>query len=117
MLNDFNYTLISDFDKGGEFQNLCNEILDFQTNEYEVCMQEMLLTVGAWDNVRAGANIMRVDTKTMGSVIITIAPGAYQSIPKLVTAMNDAIIEFNKHFLVSHEGASDDVKARLYPLM
>src|SRR3977135_2118079 len=62
MLSDFTYTLVSDRLDGGDFTNTCNEQLDFQTRKYEVCMQDLTLTVGSWDNVREGGNMIYVKT-------------------------------------------------------
>ena len=56
MLSDFSYTLISKRGEGGDFTSICNEIMDFQTHRYEVCLQDMLFLPGTWKNVREGGN-------------------------------------------------------------
>ena len=91
MLSEFNYVLISNNDQGGEFYNTCNEILDFHTNEYEVCMQEMVLMVGAWDNVRDGANSIIIRMGTQPPKTVYIVPGSYSTIQSLITAINNVI--------------------------
>ena len=91
MLSEFNYVLISNNDQGGEFYNTCNEILDFHTNEYEVCMQEMVLMVGAWDNVRDGANSIIIRMGTQPPNTVYIVPGRYSTIQSLITAINNVI--------------------------
>src|SRR3977135_334239 len=62
MLSVFSYTLVSDRTNGGDLSNTCNEQLDFQPHKSEVCMQDMTLTVGSWDNVREGGNMIYVKT-------------------------------------------------------
>src|SRR3981189_2077215 len=62
MLSDFSYTLISPIGQGGDFLNTCNQILDFQSHEYEVCIQDMLFLPGAWQNVREGFNSFKLQT-------------------------------------------------------
>ena len=91
MLSEFNYVLVSNHDEGGEFYNTCNEVLDFHTNEYEVCMQEMILTVGAWDNVRDGTNSIIIRMGTQAPKTVYIVPGHYPTIQSLVTAINNVI--------------------------
>ena len=56
MQDNFTFTLVSDDSTGGNFYTLCNEMLDFQTVPYEVCMREIFISYGAWDNVRPGSN-------------------------------------------------------------
>ena len=75
----------------GDFFNTCNEMLDFQTNEYEVCMQEMILTIGAWDNVRDGTNSIIITTVKDVPIIVTISPGHYATYQPLVTEINSPI--------------------------
>ena len=62
MLSDFSYTMISPINGGGDFFNTCNQILDFQTQEYEVCVQDMLFLPGAWQNVRNEYNTFKLLT-------------------------------------------------------
>ena len=82
MQNDFTYALVSNVNKGGNFMNTCNESLDFQTRKYEVCMQDMLVTVGAWDNVRDGNNQIIVKTSHLPDIIAYIKPGRYIQLPE-----------------------------------
>ena len=60
MLSDFSYTLISNRGEGGDFTSICNEILDFQTHRYEVCLQDMLFLPGAWKTIREEANTIKI---------------------------------------------------------
>jgi hypothetical protein len=108
MLNEFTYTLVSEIDQGGNFFNSCNEILDFQTTHYEVCMQEMLLTVGAWDNVRDGTNTITL----MGnqSKITTIKPDHYPTITLLVNGINNAMVGWNGHLVYDEDGKTIEFK-------
>src|SRR3981189_1839271 len=62
MLSDFSYTLISPIGQGGHFFNTCNQILNFQSHEYEVCVQDMLFLPGAWLNVREDFNSFKLQT-------------------------------------------------------
>ena len=91
MLSEFTYILVSDHDSGGDFFNTCNEMLDFQTNEYEVCMQEMILTIGAWDNVRDGTNSIIITIQNKSPIIVYLTPGHYPTFQPLVTEINNQI--------------------------
>jgi hypothetical protein len=105
MLNEFTYTLVSDVDQGGNFINSCNEILDFQTIPYEVCMQEMLLTVGAWDNVRDGTNHCVLKGKhQLQPLVLSIKPNHYPTISALLDGINNAIKEANDMYRVVPSG-------------
>src|SRR6267154_3286717 len=113
MLNEFNYTKVSGYDKGGDFENMCNEILDFQTHRYEVCLQEMMITIGAWDNVRVGANSITVFTKTFTVPNIAfVKPGAYQTIKQLVVAINAGLsAESDRYYTPRSDAIPVDVYA------
>src|SRR6266853_2438589 len=55
MLADFTYTMVGNA-VNGTLKNTTPYEFDFQTDEYEVCVLDMLFIPGAWDNVRAEAN-------------------------------------------------------------
>ena len=104
MQNEFNYIMVSNRDGGGDFYNTCNETLDFQTNEYEVCMQELILNVGAWDNVRDGSNFITIKPEDYHARPVHLIPNHYPTIQSLVDACNLALRGWgsNLHY---HESA------------
>src|SRR5437773_8707517 len=76
---EFNYVLVSDEDNGMQFTNICNQELNFQEGEpYEVCMQDMLFTFSAWDNVREGENTITVKRYGQGYGYIFPPPIPWQ---------------------------------------
>ena len=91
MQSEFAYTLVSDVGKGGDISNTCNEMLDFQTNKYEVCMQDMVLSTGAWDNVRGSCNMFYIDTKYLPPITAYIKPGRYVTLDGFINTINLAI--------------------------
>jgi hypothetical protein len=86
METDFNYVLVSDADEGSSFSNTCNQELDF-TTPYEVCLQDMLFSIGAWDNVREGSNMIYVDIDGRREIRF-LTPGRYATKERLVEAIN-----------------------------
>src|SRR5258708_6599622 len=93
MLSEFTHVLISDLDEGGDFVNSCSEYLDFTLDRYEVCMQEIQITVGAWDNVRVSANAIGIDTTASNPhpPSILVEPGAYTTLAQLIEAINKSL--------------------------
>src|ERR1700727_1888307 len=89
MLNDFTYTLVSPHNEAGKFQNSCMHQLDFQTNEYEVCMQDMSVAVNAWNNVRDGANGITIGGSM--SFQVYVQEGVYFNYEDLIKAFNDSL--------------------------
>src|SRR3977135_1313511 len=90
MLSDFTYTLVSDRLDGGDFTNTCNEQLDFQTRKYEVCMQDLMLTVGSWDNVREGGNMIYVKTG-QSTLTAYVKYGRYTNLYPFMQAIDTAL--------------------------
>ena len=90
MLSDFTYTLVSDRLDGGDFTNTCNEQLDFQTRKYEVCMQDLMLTVGSWDNVREGGNMIYVKT-SQSTFTAYVKYGRYTNLYLFMHAIDAAL--------------------------
>ena len=58
MLSDVTYTLTGTI-IGGVLENRSNTELDFKSFAFEVCILDMLFMPGSWDNVRAGANVIK----------------------------------------------------------
>ena len=72
MTNEFTITLVG---RGGRFNTLINEELDFATQPYEVCLQEMVFTPGSWGNVRSKANwFIGYDQNTKKSKTLFLPP-------------------------------------------
>ena len=90
MLSDFTYTLVSGRMDGGDFSNTCNELLDFQTRKYEVCMQDLMLTVGSWDNVREGGNMISVKT-SQATLTAYLKYGRYTNLYTFMYAIDTAL--------------------------
>ena len=90
MLSDFTYTLVSERLDGGDFTNTCNEQLDFQTRKYEVCMQDLMLTVGSWDNVREGGNMIFVKT-SQSAFTAYVKNGRYTNLYIFMHAIDAAL--------------------------
>src|SRR5271156_1980705 len=103
MQNSFTYTMVSEVDQGGNFSNTCNELLDFQSSSYEVCLREIFISYGAWDNVRAGNNWLFFDLSKDGSMIHHkeegftdqwreyMRPGKYDTLKAYVDELNVAV--------------------------
>ena len=100
MRPDFNFILVSGKDNGMDFVNSCNEALDFQETPYEVCLQEMMFSIGAWDNVRAGANAITIKLVNGQRVNAYVTPGRYTNTPDLIKAINDAMIPISNFALI-----------------
>ena len=79
-------------------------MLDFQTNEYEVCMQELMLTVGGWDNVRDGTNTMILKGNFGSPLLLSIEPGHYPTIESLVKEFNKELSLENNRYRPSRTG-------------
>ena len=80
MQDNFTYTLVSDDGNGGNFYNSCNEMLDFQTTPYEVCLREIFISYGAWDNVRLGSNWIGMrDFSWLPWKYVYMKPGKYDN--------------------------------------
>src|SRR5271170_5884044 len=90
MDSNFTFTLVSELGDGGQFYNTCNEILDFETHPYEVCVLEIFFHVGAWDNVREGANQIKYmqDYKDRTTLV---KPGNYDNHHDLLVAIHHAM--------------------------
>jgi hypothetical protein len=56
-MNEFTISIASKINDNQISVNICSEI-DFETVPYEVTLQDIMYTPGAWDNVREGANIV-----------------------------------------------------------
>ena len=69
-------------------------------------MQDMLLTVGAWDNVCDGINKIIVKTSHLPDIIAYIKPGRYIQLPKFVPAINNALNV--EHFKYVNPRANDE---------
>src|SRR3977135_2713989 len=91
MLADFTYTLVSERKNRGDFSNTCNEFLDFQTHKYEVCMQDLTLTVGSWDNVREGGNMIYVKTRHLALITTYVKYGRYTNLYTFAHAIDQAL--------------------------
>jgi hypothetical protein len=90
MLPEFNYILVSDEDNGTQFSNICNQELNFQDGEpYEVCMQDMIYPIGAWDNVREGGNTITVAYENEPVRVLHLATGRYTSKEMLINHINN----------------------------
>src|SRR5271167_2478914 len=88
MQNNFTYTLVSGDTNGGRFWNSCNQQLDFATHAYEVCLREMIMVVGAWDNVREGGNEITYNAQQSQCVI---PAGRYESHDNLIHRINKVL--------------------------
>ena len=88
MQSDFNYVLVSEEDNGMNFSNTCNVELDFASQPYEVCMQDMIYSVGGWDNVQPNTNYFDVKFPDGETVRRYIPPGHYPTPQKLIEAIN-----------------------------
>src|SRR5438477_4996099 len=77
MLPEFNYILVSDEDNGTQFSNICNQELNFQDEPYEVCMQDMIFSIGSWNQVREGGNTITVTYENEPAQIIHSHTGRY----------------------------------------
>src|SRR5438477_3179341 len=94
MQSEFNYILVSDEHNGSQFSNHCNEELNFQDEQYEVCMQDIIFPAGAWDNVRVGGNMIKLLYGTMEEKIYYITPGKYLTIKALIKEINSKFYQF-----------------------
>jgi hypothetical protein len=92
MDSDFNYVLVSDVDEVSSFTNTCNQELDF-TTPYEVCLQDMLFSIGAWDNVRPGSNVIYVEIEGRHEKV-HVPPGRYTDKVRFVQAINQTLQVF-----------------------
>ena len=99
----------------GYFSNTCNELLDFQTHKYEVCMQDLTLTVGSWDNVREGGNMINIRTKYLLPTTAYVKLGRYTNLVGLVSAINNALNV--EHFKFVHNTQTDEEHTRLESYM
>jgi hypothetical protein len=91
--------MVSDDDNGMQFSNMCNQELNFQDGEYEVCMQDMIFSVGAWDNVRPGGNtilVTSVDPQQPDRTLY-IPTGRYTSSQTLFSAINNRFQTMYNH--------------------
>src|SRR3981189_2001882 len=89
MDKDFTITLIG---KGGRFNMLIHEELDFVTQPYEVCLQEMVFTPGSWGNVRSKANWFIVyDKKAKKSKTLYLPPRQYHSVSDILYGLNSVL--------------------------
>src|SRR5271156_1171836 len=92
MQDNFTYTLVSDDGNGGNFYNSFNEMLDFQTTPYEVCLREIFISYGAWDNVRPGSNWIEMrHVSWLPWKYVYMKPGKYDSLDKYITSLNEAV--------------------------
>ena len=114
MQSEFTYTLVSDVGNGGDISNTCNEILDFQTNKYEVCMQDMVLSTGAWDNVRASCNMFYIDSKFLPQITAHIKPGRYGTLDRFINAINLAINEHHYQHVVQTQTDEEHTRLQEY---
>ena len=89
MLNEFNYILVSGENDGGQFYNSCNRELDF-TEDYEVCMQDMLFPINEQPTVRLGKNWIEAHYHKDATVVV-VTPGNYKTAGELIDAVNKAI--------------------------
>jgi hypothetical protein len=105
MLTDFIYILVSERDNGGQFVNSCEEMLDFETNTYEVCMQDMLVNVAGWDNVRDRANEVYLQlwnhekNRAKKKRTILIKPGRYLELLDFLKVLNEALKPHDIEFI------------------
>ena len=90
MDSNFTFTLVSELGGGGQFYNTCNETLDFETHPYEVCVLEIFFNVGAWDNVREGANQIKY-TQDYKDRTAFVKPGNYDNHYDLLIAIHNAM--------------------------
>src|SRR3977135_2180504 len=111
MLADFTYTLVSERKNRGDFSNTCNEFLDFQTHKYEVCMQDLTLTVGSWDNIREGGNMIHIKTKHLPPTMAYVKYGRYTNLVTFVHAIKQALD--TEHFKYVHNTQTDEEHSRL----
>ena len=89
MTKEFTITLVG---RGGRFNTLINEELDFATQPYEVCLQEMVFTPGSWGNVRSKANWFIVnDQNTKKSKTLFLPPRQYHSISDILYGLNNTL--------------------------
>jgi len=121
MQNSFTYTMVSEVDQGGNFSNTCNELLDFQSTPYEVCLREIFISYGAWDNVRAGNNWLFFDFSKDGSVFYNkeegfidqwreyMRPGKYDTLKAYVDELNVAV----SAMLYTARVSKDDIAFKL----
>ena len=91
MGDGFTVTLMG---KGGIFNTLLNEELDFATQPYEVCLQEMIFSPGSWGNVRPKVNWFIVYNRTIQtSKTLFLPPKQYQSITNILYELNRVIAD------------------------
>ena len=96
MDKDFTITLIG---KGGRFNMLIHEELDFVTQPYEVCLQEMVFTPGSWGNVRSKANWFIVyDKKAKKSKTLFLPPRQYHSVSDILYELNSTLAADYSYF-------------------
>ena len=88
MENNFNYVLVSEEDNGMKFFNTCNVEMDFTSEPYEVCMQDMIFSLGGWDNVRPEYNYFDVKFPNGDVIRRFIPPGLYPTPQLLIEAIN-----------------------------
>ena len=90
--------MVSDERNGGQFYNSCNEELDFQTHDYEVCMQDMLFPSSGLDTVVDGGNhiLIMIDPIPRRQIDVYVRPGYYKTAQQLMRAINVAIDGFGE---------------------
>src|SRR3981189_3702387 len=111
MQSEFAYTLVSEVGGGGDISNTCNEMLDFQTDKYEVCMQDMVMATSAWDNVRAGCNMCHVATRFLPPITGENKTSRYSKLDGLVNAINAALN--TEHYKYVAKTQTDEEHTRL----
>src|SRR3977135_3787912 len=78
-------------------------------------MQNMTLTVGSWDNVREGGNMISVKTRLLALITSYVKYGRYTHLVTFVHAINQALDV--EHFKYVHKTQTDDEGESLVPYM